>query len=453
VVTVNAFVARSAGPAVREPLACDIRNQKRTEDMGRKITAIRALEILDSRGNPTVRIQVTLEDGILGSASVPSGASTGENEALELRDGDKNRYGGKGVLKAVANVNQTIAPKLIGMDPARQAEIDRLMIDLDGTPMKSRLGANAILGVSMAVARAAATVAGLPLYAYLGGIGAVRLPVPMMNIVNGGKHADNSVDFQEFMAMPIGAPNFAEALRYVAETFHALKGILHKKGYATSVGDEGGFAPNLKSNDEACDVILDAIEAAGYEPGKDIAIALDPAASSFYEDGAYNLAKSGQGKKTSAQMTAIYQAWIDKYHVVSLEDGLAENDWAGFREQTATLGDRIQIVGDDIYVTNTKFIARGIKEKSSNAVLIKLNQIGSVTETIEAIEMCRKAGWGYVVSHRSGETEDAFLADFAVAMGGGQIKTGSACRSERIAKYNRLLEIEAELGRAAVFGR
>jgi enolase len=275
----------------------------------------------------------------------------------------------------------------------------------------------------------------------------------MMNILNGGKHADNSVDFQEFMVMPVGAPNFAEALRYGAETFHVLKSILHKKGYATSVGDEGGFAPNLKSNDEACEVIIEAIQAAGYEPGEDIAIALDPAASSFYEDGAYNLAKSGQGKKTATQMTAFYKAWLDKYPIVSLEDGLAENDWEGFREQTAALGDRIQIVGDDIYVTNTKFIARGINEKSTNAVLIKLNQIGSVTETVEAIEMCRKAGWGYVVSHRSGETEDTFLADFAVAMGGGQIKTGSACRSERIAKYNRLVEIEAELAKAAVFGR
>jgi enolase len=419
----------------------------------RKIEAIHAMEILDSRGNPTVRVHVCLDGGAMASASVPSGASTGENEALELRDGDKKRYGGKGVLKAVDNVNKIIAPKLLGMDPARQAEIDRLMIDLDGTPTKSKLGANAILGVSMAVARAAATAAELPLYAYLGGTGAVRLPVPQMNILNGGKHADNSVDFQEFMAMPIGAPSFAEALRYVAETFHALKGILHKKGYATSVGDEGGFAPNLKSNDEACEVIIEAIKAAGYKPGKDIAIALDPAASSFYEDGKYNLSKSGQGKKTSAEMTAIYKSWLDKYPIVSLEDGLAENDWDGFREQTAALGNKIQIVGDDIYVTNTQFIARGIKEKTSNAALIKLNQIGTVTETIEAIQMCQKAGWGYVVSHRSGETEDAFLADFAVAMGGGQIKTGSACRSERICKYNRLLEIEAMLGKAAVFGR
>ncbi len=421
--------------------------------MGRKIAFVRALEILDSRGNPTVRVQVKLENGMAASASVPSGASTGENEALELRDGDKTRYDGKGVLRAVGNVNQTIAPKLVGLDPTHQAEIDRLMIELDGTSHKGKLGANAILGVSMAVARAAARSAGLPLYAYLGGPRAVRLPVPMMNILNGGKHADNSVDFQEFMVMPIGAPNFAEALRYGVETFHALKGILSKRGYATSVGDEGGFAPNLKSNDEACEVILEAIGKAGYAPRKDIDIALDPAASSFYGGGVYNLTKSGQGKKSSAEMTALYAAWVDKYPIVSIEDGLAETDWEGFREHTAALGGKIQIVGDDIYVTNTRFIARGIQEKSTNAVLIKLNQIGTVTETIEAIEMCQKAGWGYVISHRSGETEDNFLADFAVAMGGGQIKTGSACRSERIAKYNRLLEIEAELGKDAVFGR
>jgi enolase len=421
--------------------------------MGRKIASVLALEILDSRGNPTVRVRVTLENGVTTSASVPSGASTGENEALELRDGDKKRYGGKGVLKAVANVNQTIAPKLLGMDPARQAEIDYFMIELDGTPNKGKLGANAILGVSMAVARAAAMSAGLPLYAYLGGPRAVRLPVPMMNILNGGKHADNSVDFQEFMVMPVGAPGFAEALRYGAETFHALKGILKKKGYATSVGDEGGFAPNLKSNEEACEVILEAIGAAGYKAGKDVAIALDPAASSFYENSAYSLAKSGQGRKTSDEMTALYKTWVEKYPIVSIEDGLAETDWEGFREHTTVLGGKIQIVGDDIYVTNTRFIARGIQEKTTNAVLIKLNQIGTVSETIEAIELCRKAGWGYVISHRSGETEDDFLADFAVAMGGGQIKTGSACRSERIAKYNRLLEIEAELGKNAAFGR
>ena len=421
--------------------------------MAGKIKNVWALEILDSRGNPTVRVKVTLESGVVASASVPSGASTGENEALELRDGDKKRYGGKGVLKAVANVNQTIAPRLVGLDPARQAEIDRLMIELDGTPTKSKLGANAVLGVSMAIARAAALEARIPLYAYLGGPGATRIPVPMMNILNGGKHADNSVDFQEFMVMPVGAPSFAEALRYGAETFHALKGILKKRGYATAVGDEGGFAPNLKSNDEACEVIIEAIGAAGYKPGKDVAIALDPAASSFFEDGAYNLSKSGQGKKSSPQMTAFYKSWIEKYPIVSIEDGLAENDWDGFKEHTAALGGKVQIVGDDLYVTNTRFIERGVREKATNAVLIKLNQIGSVTETIEAIGLCRKAGWGYVISHRSGETEDDFIADFAVGMGGGQIKTGSACRSERIAKYNRLLEIEAELGKAATFGR
>ena len=418
-----------------------------------QIELIVARQILDSRGNPTIEADVILESGARGRAAVPSGASTGEHEALELRDGDKSRYAGKGVLKAVGNVNEVIAPELEGMDASEQRELDNTMLALDGTPTKSKLGANAILGVSMAVARVAAMAAELPLYAYLGGAGAVRLPVPMMNILNGGKHADNSVDFQEFMVMPVGAPNFAEALRYGAETFHALKSILHEHNYATSVGDEGGFAPNLKSNEEACELIIEAIKVAAYVPGKDIAIALDPAASSFFEDGAYNLAKSGQGKRTSAQMTDLYKSWVEKYPIVSIEDGLAENDWNGFREHTAALGDKIQIVGDDLFVTNTKFIARGIKEKSANAVLIKLNQIGSVTETMEAIQMCQKAGWGYVVSHRSGETEDAFLADFAVAMGGGQIKTGSACRSERIAKYNRLLEIEADLGKAAVFGR
>jgi enolase len=419
--------------------------------MNCSIASVHALEILDSRGNPTLRVLLRLNNGITASSSVPSGASTGENEAVELRDGDKKRYGGKGVLKAVDNVNKIIAPQIIGLDPVDQAQIDRLMIELDGTPNKKKLGANAILGVSMAVARAAAKSANLSLYAYLGGLDAFRLPVPMMNILNGGKHADNSVDFQEFMVMPIGAPNFTEALRYGAETFHALKSILKKKGYATSVGDEGGFAPNLKNNDEACDVIVSAIEATGYKQGKDIAIALDPAASSFYEDEKYNLAKSNQGIKTSFQMTQLYKEWIKKYPIVSIEDGLAENDWQGFQEHTSVLSDKIQIVGDDIYVTNTEFIRRGIEEHTTNAVLIKLNQIGTVTETIEAIELCRKAGWGYVISHRSGETEDAFIADFAVAMGGGQIKTGSACRSERIAKYNRLLEIEAELGKAAVF--
>jgi enolase len=416
-----------------------------------KISSVKAMEILDSRGNPTVRVFAELESGVSASASVPSGASTGENEAVELRDGDKKRYGGKGVLKAVENVNKTIAPAVKGMEASQQAEMDRRMIELDGTPNKGKLGANAILGVSMAVARAASIEAKIPLYSYLGGTGAVRLPVPMMNILNGGKHADNSVDFQEFMAMPIGAPSFAEALRWGAEVFHALRGILHKKKYATGVGDEGGFAPNLKSNDEACEVIVEAIQAAGYQPGRDVAIALDPASSSFWENGAYDLAKSGQGKKNSKEMTALYKGWVEKFPIVSIEDGLAENDWAGFKEHTEVLGGKIQIVGDDLYVTNTKFITRGIKEKSTNAVLIKLNQIGTVTESIAAIQMCQKAGWGYVISHRSGETEDAFMADFAVAMGGGQIKTGSACRSERICKYNRLLEIEAELGKSAVF--
>jgi enolase len=419
--------------------------------MKRKIKDVRAMEILDSRGNPTVKAIVTLDNGISAAASCPSGASTGEHEAVELRDGGRTRYGGKGVLKAAANVNERIAPILIDMDPAHQAEIDRLMILLDGTPNKSKLGANAIVSVSMAVARAAAMAADLPLYAYMGGFGALRIPVPMMNILNGGRHADNSVDFQEFMIMPVGAPNFAEALRYGAQTFHALKDILGQKGYATSVGDEGGFAPNLKSNEEACELILAAIETAGFKPDADIAIALDPAASSFFEDGAYHLTKSGQGKKTSEEMIALYQHWIEKYPIVSIEDGLAENDWEGFRKQTASQGDKIQIVGDDIFVTNTKYITRGIQEKTANAVLIKLNQIGTVTETMEAIALCRKAGLGFVVSHRSGETEDTFIADFTVAMGGGQIKTGSACRSERIAKYNRLLEIEVELGKSAIF--
>jgi enolase len=416
-----------------------------------KISSLSAQEILDSRGNPTIRVHLTLDNDIKVSASVPSGASTGENEAVELRDGDKSRYGGKGVLKAVGNVNQLIAPKLVGHDPSRQAEIDALLIDLDGTPNKAKLGANAILGVSMAVARAAAQTAKLPLYAYLGGPGATRLPVPMMNILNGGKHADNSVDFQEFMVMPVGAASFAEALRYGAETFHVLAKILAKKGYTTSVGDEGGFAPNLKSNEEACEVIVEAIHAAGYEPGKDIAIALDPAASSFYTNGTYDLSKSGQGKKTSEELISLYGRWLEAFPIVSIEDGLDENDWTGFAKQNAAQGNRIQIVGDDIFVTNPTFVRRGIAEKSANSVLIKLNQIGTVSETIQAIQLCREAGWRFVISHRSGETEDTFMADFAVAMGGGQIKTGSACRSERIAKYNRLLEIEAELGKGAVF--
>jgi enolase len=416
-----------------------------------KIVSVRALEILDSRGNPTVRVLMTLDDGTCAVSSVPSGASTGEYEAVELRDGDKTRYGGKGVRKAVANVDDIIAPALIGCDPSRQAEIDCLLLELDGTSNKSKLGANAILGVSMAAARVAAKVAELPLYAYLGGANATRLPVPMMNVINGGKHADNSVDFQEFMIMPIGAPSFGEALRYGAETFHALAKILKSRGYAVAVGDEGGFAPNLKSNEEACETIVEAITVAGFKPGKDVAIALDPAASSFYENGGYDLTKSGQGRKTTDQMIALYQNWLDAFPIVSIEDGLDENDWAGFARQTALQGGRTQIVGDDIFVTNPAFVRRGVAERAANAVLIKLNQIGTVSETVQAIALCREAGWRYVISHRSGETEDTFLADFAVAMGGGQIKTGSLCRSERIAKYNRLLEIEAELGRVATF--
>jgi enolase len=419
--------------------------------MKRKIKDIRAMEILDSRGNPTVKAIVTLDNGITASASCPSGASTGENEAVELRDGGRTRYGGKGVLKAVANVNEIIAPVLIDMDPAHQAEIDRLMILLDGTQNKQRLGANAIVSVSMAVARVAALAAGLPLYAYMGGFGALRIPIPMMNILNGGKHADNSVDFQEFMIMPIGAPNFAEALRYGAQTFHALKDILSKEGYSTNVGDEGGFAPDLKSNDEACEVIIEAIEAAGFKPGKDIAIALDPAASSFFKNGVYNLAKSGQGKKTSDEMVAFYTTWVGKYPIVSIEDGLAESDWEGFRRQTASQGDKIQIVGDDIFVTNMARFKEGVARGIANSILIKLNQIGSLSETIEAVDYAHAHDYTAVISHRSGETEDTFIADLSVALSTGQIKTGSVCRSERVAKYNRLLEIEDELGPKAVY--
>lgn len=402
-------------------------------------------------GNPTLRVCLKLENGGRVSASVPSGASTGEHEALELRDGDPVRYGGKGVLRAIANVQNAIAPKIIGLDPTCQREIDQLMIALDGTDDKSKLGANAILGVSMAVARAAADAKGVPLYVHLGGQGARRLPAPMMNVINGGTHADNSLDFQEFMLVPRGAPTFAEALRFGAETFHALKELLQKRGLATSVGDEGGFAPKLRNNDEACSLIVEAILAAGFIPGKQIAIALDPAASAFWIDGRYELTKSGGGIKTTSELLTLYSRWVDDYPIVSIEDCFSENDWVGFRELTARLGKRLQIVGDDLYVTNTKFIRRGIDERATNAVLIKLNQIGTVTETIEAIELCRAAGWQFIISHRSGETEDTFIADFAVAMNGGQIKTGSLCRSERVAKYNRLLEIERELGEAAVF--
>jgi len=415
------------------------------------IASIQAHEILDSRGNPTLRVHLTLDNGMSVSSSVPSGASTGQFEAVELRDDDRSRYNGKGVLKAVANINERIAPELLGFNPVRQAEIDALLVALDGTPNKAKLGANAILGVSMAVTSAAAKVSNLPLYTYLGGPGARRLPVPMMNILNGGKHADNSVDFQEFMIVPIGAPTFTEALRYGIETFHALSKILKGKGYSTSVGDEGGFAPDLKNNAEACEVIVEAIRAAGYRPGKDIAIALDPAASSFFSGGVYDLAQSGGGHKTTDEMIDLYRKWTGAYPIVSIEDGLDENDWAGFAKMTAEQGECLQIVGDDIFVTNPEFVHRGIAEKTANAVLIKLNQIGTVTETIQTIDLCRAAGWRFIISHRSGETEDTFMADFAVAMGGGQIKTGSACRGERIAKYNRLLEIEKSLGASALF--
>jgi enolase len=416
-----------------------------------KIASLAALEILDSRGNPSLRVFVDLQGGVRASASVPSGASTGVHEALELRDGDPSRYGGKGVLRAISNVTDIIAPRLVGRDATQQCDIDTVLIELDGTRDKSRLGANAILGVSMAVSRAAALALGKPLYTYLGGAEERRLPVPMMNVINGGAHADNSLDFQEFMLVPLGAPTFAEALRYGAEVFQALKVLLGKLGHVTSVGDEGGFAPKLRNNEEACNLILEAIEAAGLVPGEQVAIALDPAASSFCTDNGYALWKSGGGQKSAAELIDLYSDWSDRYPVVSIEDGLGENDWDGFRALTATLGDRIQIVGDDIYVTNTEFIRRGIAERASNAALIKLNQIGTVTETIKAIEMCRAAGWQFIISHRSGETEDTFIADFAVAMGSTQIKTGSLCRSERIAKYNRLLEIERELGGAAWF--
>ena len=418
----------------------------------RRIEHVGAIEILDSRGLPTLRVTVRLEDGTLGIASVPSGASTGEHEAVELRDGDPKRYAGKGVRKAVANVNEIIGPRLSRLDPGEQARIDQMLRDFDGTPNKSHLGANATLGVSQAIACAAAAARRLPLYAYLGGVGVHRLPVPMMNVLNGGKHADSSLDFQEFMIVPRGAPSFAEAMRYGSETFQALKRLLHERGLGTAVGDEGGFAPALKSNEEACELIVAAIERAGYQPGRDIAIALDPAATSFHEGGRYHLTRSRQGAKSAEQMISLYADWVRRYPIISLEDGLGETDWEGFQALTAELGERIQIVGDDNLVTNPEFIRRGIAERTCNAALIKLNQIGTVSETIEAIELCRKAGWGFVVSHRSGETEDSFIADFAVAMGGGQIKTGSLCRSERMAKYNRLLEIEQELCEGVVYG-
>jgi len=415
------------------------------------IESIVAREILDSRGNPTVEVDVLLESGALGRAAVPSGASTGEHEAVELRDGDKKRYLGKGVQKAVENINEEIAPELLSYEVTLQVDIDNIMIELDGTKNKGRLGANAILAVSMACAKAAANELGQPLYRYLGGTNAKELPVPMMNILNGGKHADNNVDLQEFMIAPAGAPTFKEALRMGAEIFHSLKSILKDMGLNTAVGDEGGYAPNLNSNEEALQVIMKAIEKAGYRPGEDVFICLDPAASSFYENGKYNLKAEKEPIKDSQQMVEYYEYLINKYPIISIEDGLAEDDWEGFKLLTERLGNKIQIVGDDLYVTNTERLKRGIAEKATNSILIKLNQIGTVTETMDAIEMAKRAGFTAIVSHRSGETEDTFISDLVVAMNTGQIKTGSASRSERIAKYNQLLRIEEELGDSAIF--
>jgi enolase len=416
-----------------------------------EIVSVRAREILDSRGNPTVEVDVTLASGAQGSAAVPSGASTGEHEAVELRDGDKSRYLGKGVKKAVENVDGAITEAIVGMEALAQSEIDALLIKADGTDNKSNLGANAMLGVSLAVARAGAEEAGLPLYRYLGGVHANRLPVPMLNILNGGRHADNNVDMQEFMIMPVGAPSFKKGLRWAVEIYHTLKGILHKRGLSTAIGDEGGFAPSLKSNDEAVEIILEAIEKAGYKAGKDVAIALDPASSEMFQEGAYTFWKSDKSKKSSAEMVDYWKKWVEKYPIVSIEDGLAENDWDGWKLLTKTLGDRLQLVGDDLFVTNVKFVEKGIKEKAANAVLIKLNQIGTLTETLATIALASRAGFRSVVSHRSGETEDTFIADLAVACGCGQIKTGAPARSERVAKYNRLLRIEEELGSVASY--
>lgn len=416
-----------------------------------EIIDIYAREILDSRGNPTVEVEVALETGVIGRAAVPSGASTGEREALELRDGDKARYLGKGVLKAVEHVNEVIAAELVGWEASDQIGIDRKLLLLDGTDFKSKLGANALLGVSMACAKAAAEDAGLPLYQYIGGANAKELPVPMMNILNGGEHADNNVDIQEFMIMPAGADSFKEALRMGAEVFHTLKKVLKEKGYNTSVGDEGGFAPNLKSNEEALEVIMEAIRAAGYKPGDDVLLALDAAASEFYKGGKYIMANETQPEKTAADMVAFYEDLVSRYPIISIEDGLAENDWDGWKLMTEKLSDKIQIVGDDLFVTNTKILKEGIDKGIANSILIKVNQIGTLTETLEAIEMAKRAGYTAVVSHRSGETEDTTIADLAVATNAGQIKTGSLCRTDRICKYNQLLRIEDELDDTAVF--
>ena len=431
--------------------------RKKPGNTAHKIAAVIGRQILDSRGNPTVEADVILADGTRGRAAVPSGASTGEHEALELRDSDKSRYLGKGVLRAVENINGAIARAVKGLDVAAQAALDRRMLDADGTPNKGKLGANAILAVSMAAARAAAAAQRLPLYRYLSRFSTQRdastLPVPMMNILNGGAHADNSVDLQEFMVMPVGAPSFSEALRMGVEVFHQLKAVLKKRGYSTAVGDEGGFAPNLKSNVEAIEVVLEAIAAAGLTAGKQVALALDPAASEFYlaAERRYVFKKSDKSSRTAEELTAFWESWVRQYPIVSIEDGLAEDDWSGWQHLTRALGKKIQLVGDDIFVTNTERLQRAISERVGNSILIKLNQIGTVTETIEAVEMARRAGYSSIVSHRSGETEDTFIADFVVAMGTGQIKTGSASRTDRVAKYNQLLRIEEELGRAAKF--
>ena len=416
------------------------------------IEQVQAREILDSRGNPTVESEILLETGAAGRAAVPSGASTGENEAVELRDGDKFRYLGKGVRHAVENINKPIANAIVGMDAFDQALIDQTLIDLDDTPNKSKLGANAILAVSLAAARAVADDLSVPLYRYLGGTNARQLPVPLMNILNGGAHADNNVDFQEFMIVPAGAPTFSEALRWGTEVFHTLKGVLKKRGYSTAVGDEGGFAPSLKSNNEAIEVILEAINAAGYVAGEQIAIALDPASSEFYEEGYYVFKKSDHRRLTSDEMVQYWVNWVKQYPIISIEDGLAETDWQGWASLTGELGDTIQLVGDDLFVTNTRYLERGIDEIVANSILIKVNQIGTLTETLDAIEMARTNNYTAIISHRSGETEDPFIADLAVATNAGQIKTGSASRTDRIAKYNQLLRIEEELGKSARYG-
>lgn len=449
-------VAVDRRPALNDRLAHRVvqhqKNSTKDKTPMTEIVSIHAREILDSRGNPTVEADVILDGGARGRAAVPSGASTGEHEAMELRDGDDEHYMGKGVLGAVENVESILSPELAGMDAANQRLIDATMIAIDGTDNKSRLGANAILAVSMACARASAEALKIPLYRYLGGVNACILPTPMMNILNGGAHADSNVDFQEFMVMPVGAETFSDALRWGTEVFHTLKGVLKKKGYSTAVGDEGGFAPSLKSNGEAIELILEAIELAGYKPGEDVALALDPAASEFFnkETGRYVFKKSDRSEKTPEEMVAYWESWTRQYPIVSIEDGLAEDDWEGWKLLTDQLG-HIQLVGDDLFVTNTKRLRQGIEEKVANAILIKVNQIGTISETLEAIEVGRRYGYASIISHRSGETEDTFIADLAVATGAGQIKTGSASRTDRIAKYNQLLRIEEELGQSAEF--